>query len=175
MSSIQGQCRQKVAQYLTISPEIGAFAIGSSAKGNGCRSDQERAERGWFLPRIPPANRDYHGVDGKSADSKDTWRGIRTLPAHLATHRVVCLSIPPLPIDILRNKRSPLTDSDLVGSIEVRATARDLVVWSLTEKQIRRALAQHNVHHVTIAPEFIVDDDSEIDTEAAACKLIRGE
>ena len=72
--------------------------------------------------------------------------------------------------------------SDLVGSLDVRATARDLVVWSLTEMQIRRKLAQHGVHHVTIAPEFVMDNGSGSDEggpdgeiESKACKLIRAE
>jgi hypothetical protein len=48
--------------------------------------------------------------------------------------------------------------------------------------QIRRKLAQHGVHHVTIAPEFVMDNGSGSDggdadgaVESKACKLIRAE
>ncbi|KAI9638045.1 cation efflux protein [Dioszegia hungarica] len=48
-----------------------------------------------------------------------------------------------------------LTEIDLIASIDVRSEARDLVVWSLVEKQIRRHLATFGINHVTISPEFV--------------------
>jgi hypothetical protein len=44
----------------------------------------------------------------------------------------------------------------------VRASASDLVVWSLAEKQIRLVLGQHNIHHITVSPEFAANAEKRV-------------
>jgi hypothetical protein len=71
----------------------------------------------------------------------------------------------------------------LIASLDVQSEARDLVVWSLVEKQIRRHLASRGINHVTISPEFAqsrsesTEDDrrkvDEADNERAHCAVLQ--
>ena len=65
-----------------------------------------------------------------------------------------------------------IDSSDIVGSLEVDSTARDLVSWSLIEKQITRLLADQGVGHLTISPRFV---SRSIPAEAETCELLGNE